>query len=146
MEHPLMFDRADPWYRRVREFALTLPGAQEKVSHGRPAFYTQKVFVYYGGSVKVDGAWVQHSQSVVLLADLDGQLALRADPSAYVPGYLGPYGWTGLDLDEHTDPADLADWIRASYDFTAPQRLVRDLDRGMPFPDAPTGRSPRAGS
>lgn len=144
MAHPLMFDPADPWYLRVRELALALPGAQEKVSHGRPAFYTQKVFAYYGGSLKVDGEWVQHPQSVMLLADLDGQLALRAATGAYVPGYLGPFGWTGLDLDERTDADDLADWIRASYEFTAPRALVRELDRRAPFLATLTGGKPKA--
>lgn len=135
-----MFDRADPWYRRVRELALALPGAQEKVSHGRPAFYTKKVFAYYSGSLKVDGVWVQHPQSVVLLADLDRQSALRAEPGAYVPGYLGAYGWTGLDLDDDTDLDDLADWIQASYDFTAPRPRASTPE---PVPSTPKpARSP----
>jgi hypothetical protein len=143
MEHPQMFEADDPWYVRVRELALALPGAQEKVSHGRPCFYTKKVFAYYGGSLKVDGTWVQHPQSVVLLADLDGQQALRAQPDAYVPGYLGAYGWTGLDLDEHTDLDDLADWIEASYTFTAPPRPPRTAEPGTPFEALLTGGRPR---
>lgn len=120
MEHPLMTEPDDPWYLRVRELALALPAAQEKLSHGRPAFYTTKVFAYYGGAVKVDGEWVQHPQSVVLLADLDGREVLRSRPGAYVPGYLGAYGWTGIDLDDATEVDDLADWIEASWAFTAP--------------------------
>mgnify|MGYP000895616343 CR=1 FL=1 len=36
---------------------FALPGAAEKVSHGRPAFFTTKVFAYYGGSRKVDGVY-----------------------------------------------------------------------------------------
>jgi YjbR protein len=138
-----MLDPADAWYRKVQTLALSLPGAQEKLSHGRPAFFTKKVFAYYGGSHKVDGVWVQHPQSVVLLADLDGQLALRAEDGAYVPGYLGPYGWTGLDLDERTDTEALADGIRASYEFTAPRQLVRDLDRQTPFRTVLSGGNPR---
>lgn len=125
MEHAPMFDTADPWYVTVRGLALALPGAQEKVSHGRPAFYTKKVFAWYGGAVKVDGVWVQHPHSVVLLADLDGQSVLRAEEAAYIPGYLGGYGWTGIDLDLRTDLDDLADWIHASWAFTAPPRAVR---------------------
>jgi hypothetical protein len=57
-----MFDDDDPVLARLRTMALHLPGAAEKVSHGRPAFHTVKVFAYYGGSVKVDGEWVQHPQ------------------------------------------------------------------------------------
>jgi hypothetical protein len=44
-----MFDHDDPYLGRVRELAQALPGADMKVSHGRPAFFTKKVFAYYGG-------------------------------------------------------------------------------------------------
>ncbi|HSK34054.1 MAG TPA: MmcQ/YjbR family DNA-binding protein [Propionicimonas sp.] len=128
MTHPRMFDDDDPTLARVRRIALALPEAAEKISHGRPAFYTRKIFAYYGGSRKVDGEWRQHPRSVMLLADLDGQSALRAMPGAYVPGYLGPYGWTGLDLDARTDWDDLADLILESYLFTAPAALRRQFD------------------
>lgn len=56
MAHPIMFDRDDPLLASVRDLALAFPGADEKVSHGRPAFFTTKVFCYYGGSHKVNGA------------------------------------------------------------------------------------------
>lgn len=127
MTHPRMFEPDDPMLARVRELALRLPEAGEKVSHGRPAFYTRKVFAYYGGSVKVGGNWIQHPQSLVLLGDLDQQSTLRARPTAYVPGYLGPYGWTGLDLDHDTDWDEITDFIEASYRFTAPAALRRRL-------------------
>jgi len=123
MTHPRMFDDDDPLLARVREIALGLPEAAEKVSRGRPAFYTRKVFAYYGGSLKVAGEWVQHPQSVVLLGDLDEQAALREMPGAYVPAYLGPSGWTGLDLGPDTDWDDVADLIRGSYFATAAPRL-----------------------
>ena len=138
-----MFDEADPWYQRVRDLALALPGAQAKVSHGRPAFFTKKVFAYYGGSLKVDGAWVQHSQSVVLAGDLETISILRAQPCAYIPGYLGPSGWTGLDLDEHTNLDDLADWIEASYRLTAPQALVANAPVDGDFLEILIGGEPR---
>ncbi|HUG85363.1 MAG TPA: hypothetical protein VMM13_12400, partial [Euzebya sp.] len=69
MAHPQMFDDDDPVLARVRGVALVLPDAAEKVSHGRPAFFTTKIFAYYGGSRKVDGEWVQHPQSIMLLPD-----------------------------------------------------------------------------
>ena len=124
-----MFDDVDPVLARVRRIALALPEAAEKVSHGRPAFYTRKVFAYYGGSQKVHGVWVQHPSAVMVLADLDGQSALRALPDAWVPGYLGPYGWTGLDLGTTTDWDDVAGFIEESYRFTATARLTALLER-----------------
>lgn len=123
MTHPLMFDDDDPLLLRVREIAFGLPQVAEKVSHGRPAFYTRKVFAYYGGSLRVAGQWIQHPQSVVLSGDLDQQAVLRGLPGAYVPAYLGPSGWTGLDLGPGTDWDDVADLIRGSYLATAPPRL-----------------------
>lgn len=125
-----MYDEADPWYLRVRDIALALRGARQKVSHGRPAFYTTKVFAYYGGAIKVAAAWTQHPQSVLLTGDLAAQTLLRAQPGAYVPAYLGGSGWTGLDLDQRVDLDDLADWIEASYEFTAPRRLVASRAAG----------------
>lgn len=128
MTHPRMFDDDDPVLARVRELALALPGAQEKVSHGRPAFYTTKVFAYYGGSLKEGGEWVQHPQSVVLYGDLAGQAALRARADAWIPGYLGVAGWTGVDLGADADWSEVADLMEESYRATAPKRLVEELD------------------
>ncbi|MCB0910469.1 MAG: MmcQ/YjbR family DNA-binding protein [Propionibacteriaceae bacterium] len=130
MAHPIMFDPADPWLAQVRGIALGLPGAAEKVSHGRPAFHTRKVFAYYGGSIRVDGAWVAHDQAILLLAaDLAGQEALRARPNAWIPAYLGPSGWTGLDLGPETDRDELAELVEESFRATAPAALVRELER-----------------
>lgn len=126
--HPLMFDEDDPVYQRVRALALGLPEADMKVSHGRPAFFTRKVFCYYGGSHKVEGTWVEHAQSILVLANLGDQAALRALPEAYVPGYLGASGWTGLDLTEDADWDEVTGWIRDSYRATAVGRLRAQLD------------------
>ena len=123
-----MFDDDDPLLARVRELAAGLPGADEKVSHGHPALFTKKVFAYYGGSLKVDGEWVQHPQSIVVLPDPDDRTALLADDRVYVPAYLGPSGWIGLDLDDDTDWGEVAELLDASYRLTAPAKLVAELD------------------
>ena len=128
MAHPQMFDDDDPYLIRVRELAAALPDADEKVSHGRPAFFTKKVFAYYGASVRQDGEWEQHPQSVVVLPDPDDRLALDADPRVFHPAYLGPYGWIGFDLDEATDWAEVAELLDASYRLTAPKRSIARLD------------------
>lgn len=129
MSHPIMFDDADPVLARVRAIALALPGAREKVSHGRPVFFTTKTFCWYGGSVRRGaGDWEQHDQSVLVQADLVGREALRGRPESFVPGYLGPSGWTGLDLDDDTDWEEIAELIEDSYRATAPKRLVASLD------------------
>ena len=123
-----MFDDDDPVLGRVRALVAALPGSAEKVSHGRPAFFTKKVFAYYGGSLKVDGDWVQHGQSIVVQADADDREALLEDGRSFVPAYLGPSGWIGIDLDRGTDWAEVAELLDASFRLTAPRALVAELD------------------
>ena len=123
-----MFDDDDPVLSRVRELAAALPGVDEKVSHGRPAFFTRKVFAYYGGSLKVDGEWVQHPQAVIVLPDGDDRVALLEDQRSFVPAYLGPSGWIGVDLDGAVDWTEVAELLDASYRLTAPKTLVAELD------------------
>lgn len=122
MAHPQMFDDDDPLLARVRALALALPNADEKVSHGRPAFFTKKVFAYYGGSVRVDGEWVQHPQALLILPEVDERPALEQDERSFVPAYLGPSGWLGIDLDDATDWVEVAELLDASYGLTTRRR------------------------
>ena len=126
--HPIMFDDADPVLGRLRALALAFPDAAEKISHGHPAFYTTKVFAYYGGSVKVDGVYRQHEHSVVVLVDPAEREALLEDARSYVPAYLGPAGWIGVDLTGDTDWAEIGELLDASYRRTAGRRRVAALD------------------
>jgi len=128
MTHPIMFHDDDPLLARVREIALVLPEADEKVSHGRPAFFTQKVFCYFGGSVRTDGDWIAHDAAIMVRPDPDDDPARRQDGRFWVPAYLGPSGWLGLDLAADTDWQEIAELIDASFRVTAPRRLVRELE------------------
>ena len=127
-----MFDDDDPVLARVRTIALALPGTGEKVSHGRPAFFTKKVFAYYGGSLRVGDDWVQHPHAVIVLPDPDDRPALLEDDRSFVPAYLGPSGWVGIDLDDAPDWDEVAELLDASYRLTAPKRLVAELDHPAP--------------
>ena len=123
-----MFDDDDPYLARVRRLAEGFPNTAEKVSHGRPAFFTKKVFAYYGGSLKVDGEWVEHPHSVMVQPDEGDRRALLDDERTFVPAYLGPSGWIGLDLDVDTDWTEVAELLDASYRLTAPKRDIELLD------------------
>lgn len=123
-----MFDDDDPFLERIRRLAASLPNTGEKVSHGRPSFFTKKVFAYYGGSLKVDGEWIQHPQSIVVQPDEGDRRALLEGDRVYVPAYLGPSGWIGIDLDADTDWSEIAELLDASYRLTAPARDVAALD------------------
>jgi len=129
MAHQQMFDDDDPILVRVRELALALPEADEKVSHGRPAFFTKKVFCIYGGARKIDEEWMQHPQAVLVQVTEDERHALVQDPRVFVPAYWGPSGWVGLDLDDTTDWGEVAELLEESFRLTAPKRAITALDQ-----------------
>jgi predicted DNA-binding protein (MmcQ/YjbR family) len=128
MAHPQMFEDDDPFLAKVRAIALEFPGAAEKVSFGRPTFFTKKVFVYFGSSVRTDGAWIAHDQSVLVQLDSEERHAATQDPRFFSPAYLGPFGWLGIDLNKRTDWAEIAELIESSYRQTAPPKLIATLD------------------
>lgn len=123
-----MFSDDDPILARLRQLCLAMPGAQEKISHGHPAFFTKKIFAFFGGSMKVDDQWVQHEQAVLVLPDPDERTALLADDRFWVPAYLGPGGWIGLDLGDGTNWDEIAELVDESYRNTAGKRLIAQLD------------------
>jgi hypothetical protein len=130
-----MFDDDDPFLARLREIALALPDADMKVSHGVPAFFTKKVFAYYGASQKVDGEWVRHERAVSVLLDPIEREAMLVDERTFVPAYLGPSNWISIDLvpdDSGTiddvDWEEIAELLDASYRMTAGPRRVAALD------------------
>ncbi|TXG92770.1 MmcQ/YjbR family DNA-binding protein [Rhodococcus rhodnii] len=137
MPHPTMFDDADPLLARVRRIALTLPEASEAIAHGRPTFRCGKMFGIYGGSVKGGSAKgsgrsgtspVRHDHAVLFVPEQSERPALTADPRFFVPAYLGPYGWLGLDVTADCDWDEIAELLDASYRAVAPQRCIVLLD------------------
>ncbi|MEE2034140.1 MmcQ/YjbR family DNA-binding protein [Rhodococcus chondri] len=127
MPHPVMFDETDPLLARVRELALVFPGAAEKISHGRPFFYTKTAFAVYGGGVKDTGA--QFPRSLIVKPDAGEREALLAAPHGYPPAYLAPSGWIGFDLDrDDVDWDEVGELLDMSFRVTAPAKLVRELD------------------
>ncbi|WP_311769413.1 hypothetical protein [Humibacillus xanthopallidus] len=81
----MMFEDADPYLARLREICLALPEAQEKVSHGRPNFFTKKVFAGYGAVVRGDHDPEPYARSLVFLPDAADRPALLADDRFFEP-------------------------------------------------------------
>lgn len=122
-----MFDEEDPLLAQVRALALALPGAAEKISHGRPFFHTKTAFAVYGGFVK--DTRKQFPRSLILKPDASEREALLQDARTYDPAYLGPSGWIGFDLDStDVEWTEIAELLDMSFRVTAPARLVRELD------------------
>lgn len=128
MAHPLMFDPDDPLLTWFRAIALSFPEADEKISHGRPTFFTKKIFTILGGTLKLEsGVMEQRPHAMLILPDpMDAEVLLER-PDAFVPMYLGPSGWIGLELESLAED-DLRELLADSYRNTAPARLVRLLN------------------
>src|SRR4051812_28413969 len=122
--HPPTYDEG-PALARLREIALALPDAAEKLSHGSLAFYTTKGFAYFGGSEKVGDGHIRHRSSVLARADPIELPALRESPTCYLPMYLGVAGWVGVHLDRDPDWDEVAELVETSYRLTAGPRRVQ---------------------
>lgn len=128
MSHPQRFDENDPALVKLREIALALPGADAKVSHGRPAFFTKKIFAMFGAVVKGEHHSGEYDQALVFLPDPEEAEALTQDERFFVPAYWGPYGWLGLDLSGKVDWDEVAELVETSYRETATKKLIAELD------------------
>lgn len=129
MAHPQRFDDDDPLLARVRDMALAFPGAAEKISHGRPNFYTRKIFASYGATLKGDHYSTELDHSLVFLPDEDEREALLQDERIVVPGYVGAYGWLALDLTVGApDWVEIRELMESSYRLTATKTLISQLD------------------
>lgn len=111
--------------QRVRDLALALPAAAERLSHGSPGFHIEggRFFAYFWHNHHSDGETV----AIVKTTGADEQEQLiEMDPDIYFkPPYLGPSGWIAMRLDRpETDWDRVGDRIAASWELVAPQRLL----------------------
>lgn len=129
MAHPVMYDDSDPLLRRLREIALALPEAEERVSHGRPTFRVSRQFTVYGGGERSPEGHVRHDHALLFVPE-DGEVAgLDADERFFVPAYYGPSGWRAVDLDrEDVGWDEVVELVDASYRTVANKRQLAALD------------------
>jgi phosphoribosylglycinamide formyltransferase 1 len=119
-------ERSPAWLlAQLREHAMSLPEAEEGVSHGMASFgiFKGKKFAYFTSDHHGDG---KHAL-LVKISGLDEQTTLiEADPDRYYrPAYFGD-GWLGIRLDlGNTDWEGIADWLRKSWVSVAPPKLRR---------------------
>lgn len=112
---------------RVRKLCLALPEANERPSHGEPAWFARnKLFATWEDHHHGDpivGLWVKGAPGLQ-------EILVGADPDRYFrPKYVGHQGWIGVRMDVATvDWAQVEDLIRDSYRMSAPKKLVALLD------------------
>lgn len=137
MAHPIMFTDHDPGLAELRRICLALPGAEERVSHGRPTFRAGRIFAAFGGSEKIRPGEHRMVPSAFIFTPDDVDLpSIDADERFFVPAYYGPYGGRAIDLDAPgIDWDEIAELADASYRRIASKRLLAELDaRGGPTP------------
>ncbi len=110
----------------VREICLSFPQAEEVLSRGTPNFRVigGKTFATYVVNHHADG------HLALWLRSPPGAQSLYVDAEAeyfYVPPYVGPSGWLGVDLDKGLSWPRIADLVREAYVEVAPKSLIRNL-------------------
>jgi predicted DNA-binding protein (MmcQ/YjbR family) len=111
----------------VRELCLWFPESTEVISHGSPDFRVNgKTFATYVINHHGDGhiaLWLNAPQGAQ-------QLYVKQEPKHfYVPPYVGPRGWLGVDLDKGISWKTVAKLVREAYEKVAPPALARRLSK-----------------
>jgi hypothetical protein len=106
----------------VRELCLGLPEAHEVRSHGSPEFRVGKrTFASYSVNHHGDGR-------IALVLNMPAgaqQLYVDSEPAHFfVPPYVGPRGWLGVQLDRGLDWGRIGALVREAYVHSAPAELV----------------------
>lgn len=119
----------------VREVCLSFPEAEEVPSRGSPDFRVAgKTFASYVVNHHGDGRialWLQAPPGAQ-------ELYTDAEPEHYfVPPYVGPKGWLGVNLDQGLDWRTIAERVREAYVQVAPRKLSAELGPAISI-DPPT--------
>lgn len=104
--------------KTVQDYCLTFPGAYIDYPWGEPVVKVgKKIFVFFGRSQDVVTVTVKLTEEL-------RELWLQR-PDAYIPAYVGRYGWCGLHL-VHADAWDLAqEGIAVSYQLVTRRRSTQ---------------------
>ncbi len=120
-----MAKRADP-LSKLREIIFKLPETSEKLSHGAPT--------WWGGKKTFATFHMNHhgDDRVALWCKLPRgaqETLVDAQPELFfVPPYVGPSGWVGINLDAKVDWGMIAALLEDGYRTVAPKRALRLLD------------------
>lgn len=110
----------------VREICLGLPQTEEFVSHGTPNFRIARgrSFATYCVNSHGDGRialWLK-------AADGAQQRLVEEDPDLFfVPPYVGPAGWIGVNLDRGLDWTAVMQLVRDAWKTVASPRRLNEL-------------------
>src|SRR5262245_15395637 len=109
----------------VRTLCLSFPEAEEFISHGAPTYRVRgKSFATFTVNHHGDG----HVALLVCAALGVAAAHVAAEPKHYfVPPYVGPRGWLGVELNRGISWKRVAMHAREAYAQVAPRKLVDAL-------------------
>ncbi len=114
--------RSDSPLDRLREIVVAWPEIDERVSHGSPTWWGgKKTFASFHDNHHGDGriaVWIRSD------ADTQEDLVSAAPHLFFVPPYVGPSGWIGVDVDGEIDWEIVAALLEAGYRAVAPKRAL----------------------
>ncbi len=141
-----MSRRAETALKRLRAICLGLPGVTEKEAWNTTTFRLadKKMFAMFADDHHGSG-----QVAVWLKAALGAQeLLVESDPGRFfVPPYVGPGGWVGVDLGAGVDWEEVADLMGEALALVAPAPRAKAAGARSPRPKAerePSGRGPRS--
>ena len=110
-------------YDKVRKICLSLPGVEEKISHGAPTFFVSKrTFLMFANNHHGDGrtaVWCNASEG-------GQEILIGTDPdNFFIPPYVGCRGWVGVHLDRGLSVAALTTVVKDAYASTQAAALAR---------------------
>jgi hypothetical protein len=112
----------------VRSICLSLPGAEERRSHGAPAFFAGRQFVMlWPGGHHADA--FPHLWCAAAPGAQD-ELVTSEPGRFFRPPYVGGRGWLGVRLDDDVDWAEIGAICEDAFRAVASRRLVAMLDAG----------------
>lgn len=111
---------------KMRKIISKWPETDERLSHGAPTFWGgKKTFASLADNHHGDGRiaiWCKSNFEVQ--ADL-----VEADPDVFfVPPYVGPSGWLGIDVSGKVDWEMVESLLEQGYRSVAPKRAIKALD------------------
>lgn len=120
-----MAKKAKDITQAVREVCLWFAESEEVLSHGSPDFRVRgKTFATYMINHHGDGRvalWINAPQGAQ-------HHYVKQDPKHFfVPPYVGPRGWLGVNLDQGISWKTVATLVRQAYEKVAPAALAKSL-------------------
>jgi hypothetical protein len=102
---------------RVREICMRLPDAEERASHGEPAWFVRgkRQFASFANHHHDDrlAVWFAAPQGLQ-------EALVQSEPERYFrPPYVGPRGWIGAYLDVEVDWAELEEMLTEAHKTVA---------------------------